>query len=152
MSGVAGLVSDRSLGIAGVKNDGVESVLSQCLWIREKRPARWWSRCGGYTHAPFLKLARREEHDSETNQSFDFVGSWQSRGVIVRPTCADCIIALLVPRRLAVLVHNPWSRCLFQPDNSRADARPWVTTSEASRQDRQLHEQGPRGHGVSRAP
>lgn len=31
-SGVASLVSGRSLGIAGAKNDGAESVLSQCLW------------------------------------------------------------------------------------------------------------------------
>lgn len=32
VSGVASLVSDRSLGIAGVKNDGAESVLSRYLW------------------------------------------------------------------------------------------------------------------------
>lgn len=32
VSGVGGLNSGRSLGIAGVKSDGVESVLSRCPW------------------------------------------------------------------------------------------------------------------------
>lgn len=148
------------------------TVLSQCLWIlslcctvRSERNYRadGGQGAGGHTQSSFSETCQTRGtglRDEPTSLLILWMIGIHSMLLCIPdvqtapsfcsprqpPRCA-CIVTSHMPR-----VVSSWAGRLINGTFEGRREAFRVTTSEACRQDRQLHKQGPRGHGVSRAP